>query len=309
MKVYLTKLLLVIAIVAPGHMIAKGCLDIDFDTSMEFIAGVDNYEEKLERTSRKEAIRMMDFLRNLYNSNKRSPLPEKTGARIPKIFHQIWVGPLKPPAIFKKSQESIKKYHPDWEYKLWTDADIEDFKLFNKKYYEKSKNYGERSDIFRYEILYRYGGVYVDVDFVCLKPFDILHDSFEFYTSVMPLDCADMLANGVIGSVPGHPILEECIVSLKDDWKKYTAIEKSPGRRMFMRAGPFHFQESFFEATKKNSYGCIALPKSYFFPINYSDRGKLTEKMISQLIKPEAFAIHYWQHSWSKAKVKKEHQE
>ena len=36
----------------------------------------------------------------------------------------------------------------------------------------EQKILGEKSDIFRYEILYRFGGVYVDTDFECIKPFE-----------------------------------------------------------------------------------------------------------------------------------------
>ena len=36
---------------------------------------------------------------------------------IPKIIHQIWLGPLPPP---QRWLDSWRDHHPDWDYHLWT---------------------------------------------------------------------------------------------------------------------------------------------------------------------------------------------
>ncbi len=277
---------------------AKDRVFVDFDTSMEFQMGEDNYQRKINRLPLRQSKELMAFLRNIYERNNLSKIKQKPEPIIPTIFHQIWLGPNKPPAIFKESQESIRKLHPDWQYKLWTDKDIPGLNLHNKKYYDLSKNYGEIADIVRYEILYKFGGVYLDVDFVCLRPFDILNHSYDFYTSLMPLDCEDTLCNGVIASVPGHPILKDCIETIEEDWQ----LSKS----LIIRVGPYHFQKSFAKIASESSGRHIAFPKSYFFPINYKDKKKcrLNPELVSSLIKREAFAVHHWAHTWVKAKVK-----
>lgn len=48
------------------------------------------------------------------------------------------------------------------------------FKLKNTNPYINGSNYGEKSDVLRYEILQQFGGIYVDCDFECLKSFDSL---------------------------------------------------------------------------------------------------------------------------------------
>lgn len=112
------------------------------------------------------------IVKMLYERNNLGTIQPSPQPKIPKIIHQIWLGsPL--PKQYKKYQKSWRHHHPDWEYKLWTDADVEAFQLHNKKLFDEAKNYGEKSDIFRYEILHRYGGVYIDTDIECLKPFDI----------------------------------------------------------------------------------------------------------------------------------------
>ena len=82
---------------------------------------------------------------------------------IPKIIHQIWLGPNKRPDIWMDSWKNdyINKY-PEWTYKLWTEKEINEINLTNKKQYENEKFYNGKSDIARYEILYQFGGVFID---------------------------------------------------------------------------------------------------------------------------------------------------
>ena len=41
--------------------------------------------------------------------------------------------------------------------------------LKNQKAYSSAKNWGMKSDILRYEILQKFGGVYIDTDYECLQ--------------------------------------------------------------------------------------------------------------------------------------------
>ena len=97
------------------------------------------------------------------------------------------MGPHPFPKEAKAWQETWQNLHPDWEYKLWTNEDVELLDFENITYYNEAKNWGEKADILRYEILYRFGGLYADIDQSCLKPFDILHHTCDFYTGVHAL--------------------------------------------------------------------------------------------------------------------------
>ncbi len=147
---------------------------ISFDKSMN-LTEAHTYKKRIRFSTVNESKEIMNTFRELYNKNCSLMSNPHKDPIIPKIIHQIWVGPNKPPAIFEKSQESIRRLHPDWEYKLWTDEDVASFGLHNQDLYDQCDNYGEKADIFRYEILHRYGGMYLDVDFICLKPLDVLH--------------------------------------------------------------------------------------------------------------------------------------
>nr|MBA2306667.1 hypothetical protein [Candidatus Dependentiae bacterium] len=231
-----------------------------------------------------ENLRRLLFFKALYDKNNFFIRPAVYETKIPKIIHQIWLGPKTPPAIFKESQESLKNYHPTWEYKLWTDADIPSLQLENQNFYDLSDNYGEKSDILRYEILYRFGGVYADVDLIALRPFDVL-SQYDLWTGIEPLNCSPAgLNNAIIASMPYHPILQSCIEGIKKSWYESTNI--------FFRAGPRHFTKHFLAFAQENSDNIIALPKSFFYPIDCSivlDRS---------LIRSESFGVHLWEGSW-----------
>ena len=87
---------------------------------------------------------------------------------IPKKVHFTSSDLIHP--VFKKNIQKIKDDHSDWEIKHYTDKDIIEFisKNYDKKFlsiYEKiNPDYGPaRSDFFRYLLMFKIGGVYLDI--------------------------------------------------------------------------------------------------------------------------------------------------
>ena len=88
---------------------------------------------------------------------------------IPKIIHQSYKDWDSKPHFFNKSPELIKELMPDWEYKFWSDEDLD---LFIKETYPDSYEMWltltpkiKRIDVSRYYLLHHFGGVYLDMDF------------------------------------------------------------------------------------------------------------------------------------------------
>jgi mannosyltransferase OCH1-like enzyme len=126
---------------------------------------------------------------------------------IPRVFHQIWVGPDPFLEGFEDWRESWARHHPAWEQQLWTDYNLPPG-LRNPQVYERDRRPVERADILRLELLYRFGGVYLDADLECLKPIDPLIDGLDFFgMEIKP----GRVTNTVIGSVAGHPILDRAL--------------------------------------------------------------------------------------------------
>lgn len=86
-------------------------------------------------------------------------------------IHQIWLG-KKSPKYLDLVVYSRKNW-PSFEFQLWTDRDANVFK--NDSYFDGSlsetflwkyaSNNAVRADIFRYLILEKFGGIYIDFDF------------------------------------------------------------------------------------------------------------------------------------------------
>lgn len=214
---------------------------------------------------------------------------------IPHLIHFIWVGPKPLPKDFERFLQSWRTKHPDWQIILWRDRDILKFRLKNYVAFRKAKNYGEKSDIARYEILYRMGGLYVDTDFECLRNFEELHHHFELYTGIS-YDLTGNLFNGLIGSIPGHPILQYCIEKIgKIDWNKVTY--NGSGHEILQRTGPLLFTEAFF-AHASTSLATVALPPIYFYP--WPNFPECRRHAIHYIQNTEAYAVHHWHTSWLK---------
>ena len=230
--------------------------------------------------------------------------PTKRGkARIPKIIHQIWVGDSPMPEHYKpwiKTWQSI----PGWRYKLWTDKDVETYPLINKELYYQEKNMAARADILRLEILMREGGLYVDTDFECLRKdaFDILHERFDFYACLHPLDCKALcLNNAIIAAIPNHPIIKACVAALTD--QKPTVNHTD----IVLRGPGLLTQMTLLHMNKKHND--IVFPASFFYPLGVFEmkQGQYARLHSSEALfntvkmsvtKAETLALHWWDTSW-----------
>jgi hypothetical protein len=149
--------------------------------------------------------------------------------------------------------------------------DLPFIKLFNC--YKKSDNYAEKSDLVRYEILYQQGGVYVDHDVKCLKSFEPLCRTYDFFCGMeMPyqtfLSSSVLPTSNVLGCRQGHPILKNAMDWLDQLWDRIelqfpgkdrdAVINRVAHRTMLGLAEAFKM--------KSNEVGNrdIALPTFYF---------------------------------------------
>lgn len=106
---------------------------------------------------------------------------------IPKIIHQTYRSEALPPEILE-IVEGLKSLNPDWEYRFYTDEDILEYirKNFDEKvltaYLKINPIYGAaKADLFRYLVLYKEGGVYLDIKSTCIYPLsDVIQSDDQF---------------------------------------------------------------------------------------------------------------------------------
>ncbi len=103
---------------------------------------------------------------------------------MPNKIHQIWIQGLD---HFKEHQPEFYKYsllwkqiYPDFEYKLWSEVDYIDLMDEELKIsYDKAPSFSAKSDIARYTILCKEGGLYADTDYEPFKRCSYLFNDNE----------------------------------------------------------------------------------------------------------------------------------
>lgn len=180
---------------------------------------------------------------------------------IPKVIHRTWKTRDIPYDIFKKEWvDSWEKYNPSWEFRFYTDEDIDRFMEENyPEHLELLNSYDQhikKVDAFRYFLLHRYGGMYVDLDFECFKPLDNLF--CEGVNIYLQQNNPTVLrtTNSIMISSPGHVF-----------WKH--AIRRLAAERNMSAGPPAHTGPHFLtRVLEEREYDDIEILKfrAYFFP-------------------------------------------
>lgn len=99
---------------------------------------------------------------------------------IPKIIHYCWFGGKPIPEKNKKCINSWKEFCPDYEIIEWNESnyDVKKNKYMIEAY--NSQNWGFVPDFARLDIIYNYGGIYLDTDVEIIKSLDPLLNEKAF---------------------------------------------------------------------------------------------------------------------------------
>jgi hypothetical protein len=179
-----------------------------------------SFDESMSITKNHKKSHDYIVLEKIYEKNNPSVLGDKKRNTIPKIIHQIWLGPKQIPAKHQENSNQWRALHPDWEYKLWTEKDIENWDFSSKDLFNRSSSYQEQADLLRYEVLIKYGGLYLDFDYQPFKSLDEVHSKYDFYGTTEPIaENADIVVtDALVGSVPNHKIFIETLKDIRSHW-------------------------------------------------------------------------------------------
>jgi hypothetical protein len=216
-----------------------------------------------------------------YHPRRTPAHPSPAGpARIPRIIHQIWMGPLPPPVEWLRTWA---ERHPDWEYRLWTEQTTP-FPLRNQAQFDASPQYCGKADILRYEVLLRHGGIYVDADMRCLRPFedgDLRHAFLSVYEDEGRLP--GLINPCLLGCEPGSPVIEEAVASigrLSPDQVAATAAWLCTGPTLLTRC-----------VNQCRPAGARIFPSAEFIPVHFQ------AESIDRVRLAGARAVHFFQSS------------
>jgi mannosyltransferase OCH1-like enzyme len=137
---------------------------------------------------------------------------------IPKRLISIW---LNPNPVLPGLIEKCLPTHliNGWEHLFITLDNYREYLTTSLKYVEESidnKNYVKAVDYLRIWLLWKYGGVYCDMDVQVLKPFT---DEMFSHRLFLGVEKGRMLSNAVIGAEAGHPLLKEYLDRVDSNFK------------------------------------------------------------------------------------------
>jgi len=148
--------------------------------------------------------------------------------------------------------------------------------------YKEHKSYSGFSNLFRYKLLLKKGGWWVDSDLVCVKPFDF----DEGYVFSSEFSCGQRYINcGAIKVPSGSDVL-------KFVWE--TASAKDPDRLVWGEIGP----KLLGQAVREFSLEEYVLEPAVFCPIGYADWAAILDPKINHDFGDATYAVHLWNEIW-----------
>ena len=207
----------------------------------------------------------------------------------PKIIHYIWLGGNPLPDLVQKCIKSWEKYCPDYEIKLWNESNLDLNKYqFAKDAYD-NKKWAFAADVFRYDVINEFGGIYLDVDVELFKPLD----DFLGYNFFTGFEDSEVVAPGLImGGVADNAICQDILehyTNIKFDIDKLNEITVCKILTKYL-VEHYDLKQNNQTQILQNEVGIFTT--EYFCPKNYKT-GKIN-------ITENTYSIHHYLASWVK---------
>jgi mannosyltransferase OCH1-like enzyme len=176
------------------------------------------------------------------------------------------------PDTFVEYGKTWQDKHPDWKMILWTDENIQEITLQNQDLFNKTDHPVLRADMARFELIYKFGGVYIDCDFECIKNIEPLLGGVEAFSSgEMP----GIVSTAIMGCTEGNQVFKMLIDAIPQSVKENAHL-------------PINYQTGPFFTTKllKDRDDIVIFGTGLFYP--YLPLGPDSP----------AYAVHHFAGSW-----------
>lgn len=206
---------------------------------------------------------------------------------IPKTLHYMWLGGKPMPEKLEKCMESWKIYCPDYEIVRWDETNYDVHKnTFTAEAYDNGR-YGFVPDFARLDILYQYGGIYMDTDVEVVRSLDgLLYQ--EAFCGVEKWQVLNF--GGCCGAVKGHAGLKPFL----ERWSK-RKILREDGTLEGLSSGLIDTETALkagyrINGENQNVLGINIYSYDYFHPYDYMS-GMLQRTK-------HTFSIHHFNGGW-----------
>ena len=195
-------------------------------------------------------IPIKNTIKDIYNRPYNNKNVNECNFEIPANIFQTWHSKQIPP-LMMKSMLSIKRNNSRFNYYLFDDNDCVNF-IRNNFDEEVLNTYNNlipgayKADLWRYCILYKLGGIYMDIKYKPINGFK-LYNLLEKEHLVLDID-NNGIYNAVMVCKPGNEILLRAIQKICENVKN-----KNYGTNMFEPTGPY-LLGTFFTQEEKNNF-------------------------------------------------------
>lgn len=214
---------------------------------------------------------------------------------IPRLIHQTW-RTIEIPEKWKPFVEKVQELNPGWSYKLWTDKENLDF--VKNEFPEFFPIFFAlprpilKADIIRYLLMYKLGGVYLDLDYEVLRPFDFGNNSLILSKEESGPFSKRSFTNCILASVPGHNFWADVINDLQKNppfVPDHTLVEEATGPIFLSRI--YH----------QKSYSDIYTPDRIYYLPQWDNKETDFEKIRNNGI---SIGIHHGWGTWRRSTIK-----
>jgi len=191
---------------------------------------------------------------------------------IEHIIHFTVPAPMS--AAQQQAIDTAREKNPGWEIKVWQDpVDPAGFRL--SPFWRAANSGAQLADLIRLEVVFKYGGIYVDSDVALRRSLGPIADHCDFFVAS---EDGELATNAVFGAARGHAALAALIENLlasPPDWSL------SPVKT----TGP-----EFFARVLKWRPDVKVLPRETFYPYNWNAPSAPPH--------PATYGVHAWSGSW-----------
>ncbi len=205
--------------------------------------------------------------------------------------------------------QTWKTHFPDWSLTIWDEAQgleaLEQVQPNALANYKKLKSFAAKSDVCRYAILYLNGGMYVDTDMECLRPF--AHDlpsEDDVFDMVISLNTSMTKAERSFLSPVNNCwfIARKGAATLKhvlDNFVKWNGVHTDVLVTTVTTTGPVAFEKSL-RSSGDVVYEIPSRLIEIVFPLNKCIMAMDTQSLRRRF--PHSYAVHHMSGSWVKKK-------
>jgi hypothetical protein len=191
---------------------------------------------------------------------------------IPRRLHRVV--PQRVPDCFERYWAEWQRLHPGWEFFTWSDP-IDSMQFETGHLWDGIKG-AQLAGYVRLEVLWRFGGIYVDMDVEPMRSLEPLLPLGAFAA----WEDTKTVPDAVIGASEHHPAIRACIDRVLSLGPTDDPWQTGPGTTTAI----FPLRTD-----------VMLLPPDSFYPYHFSERHRACEDFSSI---PWCYGVHRWNGSW-----------